>query len=98
MTYGMFYNKTLAEAYGIPARRIILSDRIIGGDFKFEDYYVSYRNSVPANLTTDELLDEKVYADSALENAVFPPAAMAEDLLKAFPYRDRPKPEYATKI
>ncbi|WP_268035827.1 polysaccharide pyruvyl transferase family protein [Algoriphagus sp. PAP.12] len=29
----------LAESYGIPTERIILSDRLIGGDFKFMDYY-----------------------------------------------------------
>mgnify|MGYP003669566483 CR=1 FL=1 len=29
----------LADAYAIPNKRIILSDNIFGGDFKFEDYY-----------------------------------------------------------
>ena len=29
----------LADAYGIPNARLLLSDRIVGGDFKFRDYY-----------------------------------------------------------
>lgn len=29
----------LAESYGIPTSRIILSEKLIGGDFKFKDYY-----------------------------------------------------------
>lgn len=29
----------LAESYGIPTSRIFISDKLIGGDFKFEDYY-----------------------------------------------------------
>lgn len=31
----------VAEAYGIPASWIRISDRIIGGEFKFNDYYLS---------------------------------------------------------
>lgn len=29
----------LSDAYNIPNQRIILSDNIIGGNFKFRDYY-----------------------------------------------------------
>lgn len=29
----------LAESYEIPTARIVISDRLIGGDYKFEDYY-----------------------------------------------------------
>ncbi|MBN7817526.1 polysaccharide pyruvyl transferase family protein [Algoriphagus pacificus] len=29
----------LAESYGIPTARISISNKLIGGDFKFEDYY-----------------------------------------------------------
>jgi len=29
----------LAESYGIPTSRVSISDKLIGGDYKFEDYY-----------------------------------------------------------
>ncbi len=29
----------LADAYNIPSLRFTLSDKIIGGDFKYQDYY-----------------------------------------------------------
>ena len=29
----------LAEAYGIPTCRVVFSEKILGGDFKFYDYY-----------------------------------------------------------
>ena len=38
----------IAEAYGIPNYRIKISDLIIGGDFKFDDYYASIGKKVKA--------------------------------------------------
>lgn len=29
----------LADAYGVPNKRVVFSNKIIGGDYKFEDYY-----------------------------------------------------------
>lgn len=34
----------LSDAYNIPNKRIILSDKIYGGDFKFKDYYSTTNN------------------------------------------------------
>ncbi|MDR1146409.1 MAG: polysaccharide pyruvyl transferase family protein [Verrucomicrobiales bacterium] len=36
-----------ADGLGIPNRRLIVSDRLIGGDFKFNDYYSVYTLSAP---------------------------------------------------
>lgn len=56
-----------ADALGIPNRRIVLSDEIIGGDLKFDDYYsVYYENPEEAPETidlrkttvTDETIDD----------------------------------------
>ena len=44
----------LSDAYGIPARRIKLGD-LIGDDFKFNDYYLSYRQHVPSFFTPQEV-------------------------------------------
>ncbi len=30
----------IAQAYGVPAARIVLSDKVIGGSFKFDDYFL----------------------------------------------------------
>jgi pyruvyltransferase len=44
----------IAHAFGIPAAWIILSDMIIGGRFKFEDYYLSVgMQSEPAQIERD---------------------------------------------
>jgi pyruvyltransferase len=32
----------ISDSFGIPNMRIIISERIIGGDFKFKDYYSAY--------------------------------------------------------
>jgi pyruvyltransferase len=49
----------LAEAYGIPTARVIISDKLIGGHFKFDDYYSgvgilnhekTYLTDMPTNL------------------------------------------------
>lgn len=34
----------LADTYGIPNKWIVLSDRLVGGDFKFNDYYSTTKN------------------------------------------------------
>ncbi|MDR1305188.1 MAG: hypothetical protein LBK76_08205 [Verrucomicrobiales bacterium] len=36
-----------ADGLGIPNRRLIVSDRLIGGNFKFDDYYSAYALSAP---------------------------------------------------
>ena len=56
-----------ADSLGIPNRRIVLSDEIIGGDLKFDDYYsVYYENPEEApeaidlrkTTVTDETIDD----------------------------------------
>lgn len=36
-----------ADSLGIPNQRMIISDKIIGGDYKFRDYYSSYGMQLP---------------------------------------------------
>ena len=51
----------IADAYGVPSRRLILSE-LIGGDFKFNDYYLSVNRSyqdkiiIRKNIKVEELL------------------------------------------
>lgn len=44
----------LADSYGVPSRRIVISDRLIGGDFKFHDYYLSFCELSPAPLLPEK--------------------------------------------
>ena len=44
----------LADALGIPNRRARVSDRLIGGDYKFADYYSVFDVS-PEPLTVQDL-------------------------------------------
>ena len=43
----------LAEAYGIPAKRVIYSGKLVGGDFKFDDYQTSKK----LNITSADMLN-----------------------------------------
>jgi pyruvyltransferase len=46
----------LAESYGIPTSRIAISNKLIGGDYKFEDYYSGVK--IPFDgIRTFDLLD-----------------------------------------
>lgn len=74
----------VADAYGIPNVRVKFSDSILGGDFKYEDYYGGVgREYVPA-LDCRESID----IEKALEKLKdFKPISFdAGNLLRAFPY------------
>lgn len=47
----------VAEAYGIPAVHVTLSDRVIGGTFKFRDYYEGTGRNYPGAHSLDEALE-----------------------------------------
>ncbi len=75
----------LAETYGIPAIRIRLSDNLLGGEYKFQDYFLSYRKEIPPTLSATNLETDSFYIKAAQENAGTPDMAQKEALLKAFP-------------
>ena len=67
-----------AEAYGIPAHWLELSDRVLGGGHKFADYYEGTGRACPAPL---------MLATISAEPAWTPPAAGGADrLATAFPF------------
>lgn len=76
----------LSDAYSIPNQRIVLSDNIIGGDFKFKDYYstTSQPDSCPLILLDDITTDD---ISCALSMASIKKTTLDLDaLLKAFPH------------
>ena len=49
----------VADSLGIPNNRIILSEKIIGGDFKYKDYYSCFnKNPNPITLKGNESLED----------------------------------------
>jgi pyruvyltransferase len=65
-----------AEAYGIPADWAVLSQNLVGGAFKFHDYYLGTNREPPEPLTAASLLAERVCSR---------PRFNREELLSAFP-------------
>lgn len=47
----------VAHAYNVPATRMILTDKIIGGDFKFDDYALSVSENLLEKYIIDKLID-----------------------------------------
>lgn len=79
----------VSDAYGIPNVRILLSDNIVGGDFKYKDYFGGverkYRNPVDCRtkIEFDKIIDELRYYERIKFDSF--------RLLEAFPYKLRRK-------
>lgn len=67
-----------AEAYGIPARWLVMSDRVLGSGHKFADYYEGTGRSCPAPLALATMHAEPDWLP--------PPADVADRLAAAFPF------------
>lgn len=79
----------ISDAYGIPNVRVIFSNQIIGGDFKYKDYFsgVSRRYIEPIDCKNEICLNDIVQGLEAYKPVTFNP----QELLNAFPYKLRPK-------
>lgn len=75
-----------ADAYGIPSRRILLGEELIGGDFKFEDYAAAMGRSAPKPLRPRREDPAKSLADQCL---LFPVACDLDQLLRVCPFGRR---------
>lgn len=51
-----------ADSFGIPNQRLIFSDKLLGGDYKFDDYYSIYQRNIPTpiDLRNSILTDENI--------------------------------------
>jgi len=81
----------LADAYGVPSLRLKFRDKIIGGDFKFDDYYsgVNIQNHKKYNLTEINKFDfEEVLKNMELKNIKFDSDRLKNSLLNYLKHKN----------
>lgn len=78
-----------ADSLGIPNIRMVLSDKITGGDYKFNDYYSAFGlNSHPCiHLAEREFTDDDLPTLRAMDTAKV--QQICRDLIRVFPYPHR---------
>lgn len=75
-----------AEAYGIPNVWITLSNKIIGGEFKFKDFFMSLDKDREALLLNDNIADSVQRIESEVAKWSKPSHNLDEALLETCPF------------
>lgn len=79
----------ISDAYGIPNVRVIFSDQIIGGNFKYKDYFSGVGRHY---IEPIDCKKEICFEDIVMELGNYKPVTYnPQELLKAFPYKLLPK-------
>ncbi len=83
-----------ADSLGIPNVRMILSDKIIGGDYKFNDYYSAFglKNHEKINLMENKFTDEdlvKIKENYKIKKETV--EEIQQKLINVFPYKQKEK-------
>ena len=75
-----------ADSYCIPSIRMILSDKIVGGDFKYNDYYSAFDISIHNKI--DLRTTNGIIKDLSIDYQITPEKVqkIQNDLIKSFPY------------
>lgn len=75
----------LSDAYGIPNVHVNFSDDLMGGEFKFKDYYGGVKRSYipPLDWRSNIVIEDAMNAIGNYEHFYFDP----KQLLNAFPYK-----------
>jgi pyruvyltransferase len=73
----------LAEAYGIPTCRVVFSEKILGGDFKFYDYYSGVGIHQMETFTIHDDISDfyKASKNCSLKDLKFNPSALKNSLI-----------------
>lgn len=69
------YGLIATDSFGIPNRRIIASNKLIGGDYKFDDYYSAFgiqkHKSIDIRAGISNLIDiDQIKKEYEIENKI----------------------------
>lgn len=81
----------VADSLGIPNIRMVLSDKITGGDYKYNDYYSAFgiRKHTKFNLSKQSVTDKDLPAiKQNYKITTKQVSQICDDLIKAFPYKN----------
>lgn len=76
----------LSDAYNLPNQRLILSDKIIGGEFKFRDYYSTTLEPDSQPYIMSEYVTEEDVNNALSTASVKHSILVIDELLNAFPH------------
>lgn len=79
----------VADSLGIPNIRMILSDKIVGGDYKFQDYYSAFDMEMPKPviINTDTKITDIDFISKNYTVSASKIEQICQALLSAFPYK-----------
>ena len=82
-----------SDSLGIPNMRMVLSDKIIGGDYKFLDYYsaLDIETPTPILITEWTRITNVDFIKQAYSVSPAKVEQICQKLLQAFPYKNRKK-------
>lgn len=77
-----------ADSLGIPNKRIVASDRLIGGDYKFKDYYSAFDLELPLyyNLYNSKIILDDINRDYQITTQKV--SEISKNLIKSFPFKE----------
>jgi len=75
-----------ADSFGIPNVRLIVDDKIIGGDYKFDDYYSAFGLNSHWKLDLRNINYDLTHLDFTYEISKTMVKQIQDDLIRSFPY------------
>ena len=79
----------VADAFGIPNVRMVLSDKIAGGDYKFRDYYSAYDMDLPDKIimTPETKITDTKFIRDGYRVPYDKVQSICKELERVFPYK-----------
>ncbi len=79
----------VADSFAIPNMRMVLSDKIVGGDYKFIDYYSALDMDLPEKIimTPETIINDVKFIHDAYRVPQDKINNICNDLIRVFPYK-----------